>query len=181
MADMVFQGAIKSTLRNVKELKCRIITKEMNDASIINIQHPALLIWRRSEKFDEHNEKAFYIIHLRKLSPEYQSEEEKKENMEQIEIECRPILKHSLDRNKWDYYKEQNLDLKHGLVDIAHWCLKYEMEHDYKYDQYASNCRQFMMDLCNTFNIIYDATNWTDKVCYVAKKSDLFSGFFCYN
>ncbi len=127
MADLVFQGCAESSLRHIKELKCRVITKKVSNSNVIGVEHPALLIWKRSEEFGEHSDRAFSIIHLRKLPKEYQSSEEQKLNKEQIEIECRPVLRHSLDRDKWNYEtcKDQNLELSHGLIDIAHWCLKY--------------------------------------------------------
>eukprot|EP01084_Bolivina_argentea_P088015 158893_1 len=130
MAGMVFQGVQESSLRDINELSCRVITKRINNKNVINIDHPALLIWKRSEEFGEYNDRAFYIIHLRKLPKEYQSDDEKKQNLDQIEIECKPILRHNLDKDEWNYknYKDQNLTLKNGLIDIAHWCLKYEME-----------------------------------------------------
>eukprot|EP01084_Bolivina_argentea_P096868 174128_1 len=140
MADMVFQRVLKSNLSTVQHLKCKLITKNVNEKGMVRIEHPALLLWNGKKEFDAHSEvEAFYIIHLRKLPKQYESEEDKKENKETIEIECRPILAYDLERDGWDCksYKSQDLKLEHGLIDVAHWCLKYEMEHNYEYHQYT--------------------------------------------
>ena len=173
MADMVFQGAELSSLRNVRELQCRIITKSVSD-TMVRFKHPALLIWDREETFGQLKQ-IFCLIHLKKLPREYvQSDEAKGQGMgEQIEIECRSALIGDLKREKWNLTecKEQALNVQHGVVDIAHWCLKYEMLHRYEYRKYSSNCRLFMVALCKAFELEHDDKDWTDSVCFIVKKT----------
>ena len=94
-------------------------------------------------------------LYLLKLALKYLSEEQRKHKTEQIEIECRPINKSQLDKEKWKYDKFaiQEVNLDTGLLDIAHWCLKYEIKHEYKYDKYSTNCKLVMMALCAAFKI----------------------------
>ena len=169
---MVFQGAEQSRLRDVKELQCRIITKRvMSDT--VRFKHPALLIWDREETFtSKRDAQIFCLIHLKKLPKQFSSPEIL-DDSEQIEIECRSALIGGLKRENWmlEECKEQALNVQHGVVDIAHWCLKYEMQRRYEYNTYSSNCRQFMGALCKAFNLEFDDKDWTDGVCYIAKKA----------
>jgi len=173
MADKVLHDATGNSLCEVRELKCKIITRIVDTKSMVAAYHPGLLIWRRTEQFGNYSDDRGTLVHLKKLPPEFLSEEAKQQKRDEIEIECRAVTRSTLQHDQWDYKscKEQELRLEHGLRDIAHWCLKYEMAQKYQYHTYSGNCRLFMIALCEAFGIEFDAEHWTDTVCYVAKKS----------
>merc|ERR1712013_427365 len=107
-------------------------------------------------------------IHLKKLPKQYAQSGD-----DEIEIECRNTLIHDLRREKWNLTEctEQALNVQRGVVDIAHWCLKYEMQRRYEYGTYSSNCRQFMSALCQAFELEHDDKDWTDSVLFIVKKA----------
>eukprot|EP01084_Bolivina_argentea_P168904 292821_1 len=173
MAGIVFQQACGSRLCGVRKFKCRIATKFLGQQYKVKAYHPALLLWDAKDSFLKYSDSSVMMIHLTKLNDKYKDDEEKKTNKDRIEIECKPIFKDYLVNNKkWKYdYEEQDLELENGLLDIAHWCLKYEIDNKYQYTAYLKNCRRFMIHLCDAFKIRYDAKQWIDTVANVAEKA----------
>eukprot|EP01084_Bolivina_argentea_P009222 17249_1 len=141
LADDAYESIFCSRLCNVKQLKCRIATgkKKQN----IKRTHPALLIWDRREHFLQYNDQPVFLIH-------WVARDDK------IQLECRHINKYELNRN-FDYYnyKEHDLQVNHGLSDIVHWCLKYDMDNNYQtYVNMKKDCSHFMIHLFEDFQIV---------------------------
>ena len=172
MAGVVFQEVSDCSLSDQKQLRCKLVTKYTGDgqADVMAIKHPAMAVWDPSDDFDDKKEVVLYLIHLVKVNERNLTQKERDENVERFEIQCRCTMRGALKEDEWDISgKEQDLNLNHGLVDVAHWCLKYELEKNYEYDLYSSNCKQFMEALCKAFKIKYDAKDWSDNVLFVAK------------
>eukprot|EP01084_Bolivina_argentea_P134463 237172_1 len=171
MTNIIFTKISSSSLSHNRQLKCRIATKYVGEKSGEKIHHPALLIWNKNEEFCKYDDKPAMMIHLTKNEYEEKNEDEKIDlNGLEIEITCKPMNKTLLDNDNWDYsWKEQELILESGLIDIAHWTLKYEMDNKYEYNKYKADCKKFMIALCTAFNIECDEKQWTDNVLYVAK------------
>eukprot|EP01084_Bolivina_argentea_P134464 237174_1 len=164
MTNIIFTKISSSSLSHNRQLKCRIATKYVGEKSGEKIHHPALLIWRKNEEFCKFNDRPVMLMHLTKVPDKYKDENEKKEGKERIEIQCRPINKYQLERDEWKYdYEIQDLKVEHGLIDIAHWSLKYEMDNNYEYGKYMSNCRRYMVHLCKAFHVKHDAEQWVDQ------------------
>ena len=180
MAGKVMSAVIGCRLEKMCKLKCRIIVKNVSESKLANIYHPALLLWDPKENFGEQSDDRGYIIHLIKLAKEFQTKQMIEQNKEEMEIECRSLLRKELDDNGWEYnkYDVQDLNLKNGLTSIGHWCLKYEMKNGYKYERYKSDCIQFMIELCNEFNITYSVKGWSNKAYEAGKVGNKICGSF---
>ena len=74
-------------------------------------------------------------IHLVKVNKVNLTQEEIQSGAERFEIQCRSTIRSDLQDQSWDIEtnKVQDLKLENGLVDVAHWCLKYELEQNYAF------------------------------------------------
>ena len=123
----------KCGICDLTEFKCKLVTKDTGDSKLKAIKHPALAIWDPSDDFGGKKEVVVYLIHLVKVNKMNLTKEEIQNNIERFEIQCRGTLRSALQEQSWDILtgKVQDLKLENGLVDVAHWCLKYELEQNY--------------------------------------------------
>eukprot|EP01084_Bolivina_argentea_P255401 429557_1 len=160
MVEEMFKSVSRSSLYNEQNLKCVIATKKIKTTNKERTSHPSLLIWDRRKGFGKYDDTGAMMIYLSKTKGG--------QKKYKIQMKCEPTTPYDLKRYKWKYSQthQENLNLEHGLIDIVHWCLKYEIDNNY---QHMRNCIQFMADLCDTFKIKYDSTHWANSVRIIKK------------
>ena len=177
IAGKVMNTMMDTRLAKNTDLKCKIIIKEIRTKTPGAVYHPALLVWDPKKQEDiSFKDDCAFMIHLIKSDPDPEEIQGKgKDNIdEEMEIECRMVTRQQLDDNGYEYerYAVQDLKLSTGLTDIGHWCLKYEMINDYKYETYKTDCVQFMRKMCDEFGIDYgDDKYWSNNLTYAFGKA----------